>query len=386
MKVVNNKKIIVFSDVHYSAFWDEVEQLSLEHKFINANKNLSNLITKINEDSGVLGVINNGDSVDYYFTDYFLKIKKDADNNWDKYNKEVSRINKNYFENIGNHEYRLMPYNIGLYGLPDMGVNIKDLEHIRSKIGHDSFRWLGELSSLFFNQKKFDPLNKSNGIRSVVYHKIKDFNCIFINTGSDAFVCARNTIKYLFKFFIRLVLFIFLKKDKSRHLISHDLDGVSKKDIASVEQLIDKNNDKNLLFFMHAPIINPCISNIGKKYNLKLSNFHMNIILHGAAEDIMFNGGGLFLKLLSDEKNKDINFTIIASHIHNAKYFLINKQTLIAEEVTIEMLNESKNNPMYIKHLTTLGLGAVGRKSNNKERGYLEISEDGFKEVIVDLG
>ncbi|HOO91098.1 MAG TPA: hypothetical protein PLA74_09790, partial [Syntrophales bacterium] len=74
---------------------------------------------------------------------------------------------------------------------------------------------------------------------------------------------------------------------------------------------------------------------------------------------------------------------IVCSHTHTAKYFLIHKSSLIAREVSSDELNYEKDNPSYIKQITTLPLGVVSRRRGGFKTGFLRISDHGFEEIVL---
>lgn len=365
----NHPELIVCSDNHLAISWDIVaETLKNKVNFYNPNQQLRKLIKVVNKDRNVIALINNGDLVDYYFSDYITQrglINRES--NWDLYYKITYDLNKRYEENIGNHDYRKEPYNYLIYGLRHANISFRTLLRNLDKIGHHHFRGSGELGSIIVDQEKFDPLQKYKGLRRPVKKNIGPYQCLFLNSGIDAFVKSKNTLKYL-------------KKSLLAKWFSVDSDGYRKEDIAFIREALQEKHDNRAYIFTHAPIINSRKSHVGKEYQLSLKKFLETNARQGLAHRVVLNGGEELIGGLATLKEK--NVTIIASHVHNAKYYLIEKKSLIAKEVTLCDFNKERNNPEIIKQLTTLPLGIVHPKEG-KHLGYLKITPDGFEEVIL---
>jgi hypothetical protein len=378
------EEIIVFGDVHFAKIWDDIDKiLGNKLDMLNPNKELRKIVKTVNNSSNVIAAINNGDSVDYFFTDYFgNKITGDRQSNWDLFNQIIGQIEKPYFEIPGNHDYRRLPYNFNFWGLKHLNISDKARKKFGDVIGHNKFRWLNEISSLSVNEKKFDPLKKFNGFKKPVEKDFGHLHCVFLNTGSDAFVRMKNFLRYFRKIARGKNLQKIVWRRDWRGAFSCDNDGFKIDDFKFIEKILGKNG-KDLYFFMHTPIINPKRSHVGREYKLNLKNLLKSIIKNDIAHEVVLNGGGKLLEKLVSVNYHKKNFVIIASHIHNAKYFLIHKDSLVAKEVTIDDLNREKDNPIFIKHLTTLSLGAIDHYVKDRKVGYLKITKDGFEEVVT---
>ncbi|MCX6761836.1 MAG: metallophosphoesterase [Candidatus Moranbacteria bacterium] len=379
------EEIIVFSDVHFAKIWDDIDKLLGDKlDMLNPNRELRRIVKIINSSTNAVAVINNGDSVDYFFADYFgNKLTGSRETNWDLFNSIVAKIKKQYYEIPGNHDYRSLGYNFDLYGLKHINISDHNRKKFAKLIGHNKFRWLKEWTTLSVNEKKFDPLKKFNGFKKPVEKDFGKFHCIFLNTGSDAIVRFKNIFKYIKKVFTKSTLKQIVLKNNWRGLVSCVNDGIKKKDLDFINEALEKNHHREFYFFLHTPIINSRKSHPDKIYQLKMEGFLGSIAKQNLDYEVVLNGGGMFLEILTDKNYLKKNFIIVASHIHNAKYFLIHKETLVAKEVTLGELNKEKNNPAYIKHLTTLSLGALDFCPENRHTGYLKISADGFREVVL---
>jgi hypothetical protein len=94
----------------------------------------------------------------------------------------------------------------------------------------------------------------------------------------------------------------------------------------------------------------------------------------------MVDGRGELLDIL---RSSGKNISIIISHAHLVKYFLIDKKSLTAKEVTLDICNQQRKNSIYIKHVVTPSLGSISNFDPKRKIGYLKITPDGFKEVIL---
>jgi hypothetical protein len=82
-------------------------------------------------------------------------------------------------------------------------------------------------------------------------------------------------------------------------------------------------------------------------------------------------------------RNTGKNIILVCSHIHNSKYFLIDRKTLTAREVGNGEFNLERHNPGYIKQVTTLPLGGIYRNAGGLKTGFLKISSSGFEEIVL---
>jgi hypothetical protein len=158
------------------------------------------------------------------------------------------------------------------------------------------------------------------------------------------------------------------------------LRGLKPSDIDFVKDALVRHNSDSFYFFMHAPLINPKQSETGKQYRLSITNFNKEARIQKIDYCTMVDGRGELLEIL---KNSDKNISIITSHAHLVKYFLIDKKSLTAKEVTLDICNQQRENPIYIKHVVTPSLGSISNFDPKRRIGYFKITPDGFKEVIL---
>ena len=375
-----NKEIVVFGDAHYSKNWDTIETCLKESPlsaevFLNPNKELRNFIRRVNASSEVGMVVNNGDSVDYHYDDYrtFTQIvRRKADHNrtsnWAHFNAIVKQLNKPYAAVLGNHDYRKEPYNYHLWGTDHVNLTSREREPFKNRIGHHSFRGPLELSSIMVNLKKFNPLADGP-----VYEKAKSlifgkYHCVFLNNGPDALVRWRNFFRYVGKNLIPPAL-------------SFDLDGLNRHDLAYVKSCLSRRSAEHFLIFQHGPLINSNGNGTrNRTYQLTTTAFSKSAARQNIALSTILRGGGSLLKLLRQTSK---NVTMVCSHTHTAKYFLIHKSSLTAREVSADELNCEKDNPFYIKQVTTLPLGVVSRNPGGLKTGFLKINDHEFKEIVL---
>jgi hypothetical protein len=373
------KQIIVFGDTHYSKNWDTIDQYlkqnpHLSEKYLNPNQELRKFVELINQSPHVEAVINNGDSIDYHYSDFIsllslIKNSRDSEriSNWDLFNSVISRLKKQYMAIPGNHDYRKEAYNYAIWGTDHVNLSKTVRKKLKHQIGHQGFRGPWELASIMVNEKKMDPLTKGRHIKKREDIRIAKYHCIFLDSGSDAFVRAGNFLKYLKKFL-------------DTRVISYDSDGLNQDDFNYLSQVLSKNISKDILIFQHAPLINPKKSCIGKEYQLSIDTFDELTRKQKISYDTILNGGAELLKTL---KNTDKNIVLISSHIHNAKYFLIDKKSLRAKEVSNSEFNRAKNTAGIIKQITTLPLGGIYPGVGGNKIGFLKISSNGFEEQVL---
>jgi hypothetical protein len=365
----SHPSLIVCGDIHCARSWNRIAEIFKGHiSYLNPNQQLENLIDIVNDDPDVISLIANGDLVDYYFSERISrKSGMERKTNWEFYYDLMSKLNVKCEENVGNHDYRKEPYSYKIYGLSHVNVPGKVRLEYSSVIDHNDFRGLSEFSSIVVDVQKFDPLQKYRGNFFPTKKTIGPYQCIFLNSGSDAFVNLKNIPRYF-------------KKTLLARWFCVDSEGFNRQDIRFVNNVLNKNFEDDLYFFTHAPLINSRKQHLGKRYQISLNKFLENNAKRGLAHKVVLNGGGEMLGVMVESEQK--NIIIIASHVHNAKYYLIEKASLIATQVSIEELNSEKGNPHYIKHLTTLPLGYVHPGDGNC-LGFLKITPDGFEEVVL---
>lgn len=372
------KRFIVFGDVHCCKNWDIIDKNLVPEgqrpfNFLNPNRELRQFVNQMNDSGDVCAVINTGDCVDYHFCDYrtvsgFLKKPPDRrQTNWDLFNRIIKRLKPPYYCIPGNHDYRKEAYNYRFWGTDHVNLDRSVRSKIKHKIGHHKFRGPFELAAVATDKKKFNPVRSTIGIRSRDKARINGFLCLFLDNGCDAFARKSTFLKY------------FKKVIKTR-MLSYDPQGLMQTDLDFVSRTLSKEKKSDILIFQHAPLINPRHAFPGTVYQLTIRSFSHTIQRQKLCYNTILNGGGRLLDIL---RNSNANITLICSHTHTARYFLINKQSLAAEQVSLEKFNRNRDNNEYIKHLTTLPLGGFYPGEGGNRTGYLEISKSGFNEVVL---
>ncbi|MDD4273522.1 MAG: metallophosphoesterase [Desulfobacter postgatei] len=375
----SNQQIVVFSDAHVSKSWDHIAQCLGQapgHKtpFLNPNRELNRFIDWINRSPHVKAVINNGDSIDYYFSDFLCLVdlfKNRPHNrrpsNMDLFNQMIYRLKKPYHAIAGNHDYRREAYNYAIWGTDHINLPKSLRNKHKHDIGHHAFRGLWELSSIMVNKKGhgFDTLHR--GIRTSQGLTIGNYHCIFMDSGCDAFARAINWLKY-----IRQVV--------GARMISYDSEGFDNEELKILQGMLSTCDSQDILLFQHTPLINPKKSRLGKTYQLSIDTFDRLRREQKLCYSTILNNGGGLLKTLRDSRK---NISLVSSHTHTARYFLIEKSSLKATEVSNPEFNAHRSDPGLIKHLTTLPLGHINPKDDGNRTGFLKISPAGFKEHIL---
>lgn len=369
-------EIMVISDVHVAKSWDKMEEyLRDKEHFLNPNRELKKAIDIANSSKNIIAVINNGDIVDYFFANYvklFKKYPRKRDENWELYHSMIARLKKPFYETLGNHDFRIEPYNYDIYGLKHVNIPEKQRrEQIRPKGHHHGFRLTYELPSIF-RTRKFNPLKYYQGFNKPQERNIGGYHCIFLNTGGDAYASVSSFGAYMKKIF-------------TTGKFGVGVEGLKTEDIAFVQNILNNGNKvknfkpETIYIFMHAPLISSHDRHLDKEYQLYLENFLKTAAKQGLTEGTILKKADKLLEIL---KRSSKNIIIIASHVHFTSYFLIDKNTLKAKEGTIAELNKQRNNPRYIKQVTTWPLGAI---DGSRITGYLLITPSGFKEKTINV-
>jgi len=373
-KPVKEKELIVVGDTHVARVWDKIEPVISGHAhYLNPNQALRDLAYRVNQMPDVGAVIFPGDEIDYHYQDYpgFFRSSGKRLSNWKIFNDIMRGLNVPVFQIPGNHEYRKEPYNFSIYGLRHVNVPDSVRRELGREIGHKRFRGLGELESVF-NGLGFNGLIGYNGERCPSQKQIGRYNCVFLDTGGDAFRYPRNWAKYFMK--------------AGRMGFSVDSDGLQDEDVEFVKDASRDVSD-TLLVFMHSPLVHSEEKILGREYELPLDEdgFLSSVISQGLGHRIALNNGGNLLATLA---STDGNHVIVSGHVHDQGYMLFDKdgykrkKVLRAREVDKDEFNDSLDNPRFVKHATTRGLGAI-EPDLDRRTGYTKITPDGFEEVIV---
>ncbi len=314
---------------------------------LSPDDGLIRLINRINSSPNIVGVINNGTTVDADWLPFFKRIWKGYSRKkftrWRAFYGEIDRLNKEYYEVPGHHPHRKTEMQV-----------ISDMQRILPT----SF---GEHVLPAQVVKRFTSMS------GPAEKNISAFHCVFLNTGKDAMTQPKHWGNYA-------------KKVVYGKRLSYDCEGLSDSDLEYLRPILDKGGRDTLYIFLHCPIINSRKSSPGRSYQLNTKDFIASTAKNGLGHDVILNNGGRLLEMLVGYPR---NIVIITSHIDHSKYYLIDKKTLIAKEVTIEEFNEELRNTIFLKHLNTPCLGALHKSGNCS--GYLSIGHDRVKEVELYL-
>jgi len=363
-------EIVVFSDPHVAKSWNIIDNvLKGKTNFLNPNKEFENFIKKINKNSKVKEVILNGDVVDYYFQDYVHD--SNGKSNWDLFYSYIDKLKKPFFMVPGNHDFRKEPYNYSLYRLKHINISDKIRRKFKKQIGFYKCRWLKEFDSVLVNLKKFDAFQKYKGEKWPFEKIIRGYKCIFLDSGRDACIRMRNWPKFAKEFLFtgKLGLELF-----------DNADGLSKDQIEFVRKSLKKPG-KDVYIFMHAPLISSQYPEY-KTYQLSEKDLFISNAKQNLNFCTMINNLDEFLDVLR-KSNK--NISLITAHTHYSKYYLINKNSLKAEETSLKKLNKQAHNSNFIKQISIWPIGELSfkRRCPKRKTGYLKITPKGFKEAVV---
>lgn len=360
------KNLIITSDLHLSEAWDHINRvIPKEHNILNPNESFRNLTESLTPNETL---ILNGDLVDYELADYQGKSKR---SNWDILFNTLKNTNVKYLLNLGNHDFKKLALNHRILNL--MRINLK--EKIRKQhaklIAHSDFRFLTEFKSFlsFTNPiKKYflkDHYSEANETQKL----------IFCNTGRDAFLKPSNFLKPYRAFLLLENLLTNIENS-----VTHGLTG---RQIKFVKKELFQGEEKETFIFLHCP---PFFS-YKKIENAILRTENEFVYFRNLRKQNLCDGFFLFnnRRFMNAITKSQKNITVITSHIHDEKSYLLEKRNLLLNECTIEKVNEERMNPAYIKFISTLPLGHLGKI--NKKIGYLnvtpkEITHHIIKEVI----
>lgn len=368
----------VISDIHFDRYWDKLQNFFNDRRilsYLNPNNEMRKVVRMANQDDKALAMIINGDSVDHYFADYlrfwefFRKDRnKGRPNNFNFFYSVLKRLTIPFYQVPGNHDYRKEAYNYRQWDrLLDVNISDKIREKYAEKIGRHKSRLFFEVNDIFVDESELAPLGDFKGFKEGAFRKIGGYDCLFFNTGSDAFVRPRNWLRY----FWQVVL---------RGRLGLHSDGLFKKDFDLIKKYLNRDLDKTLYLFMHAPVVNTWDAKFGTFFDLDKGNLFKSMVKSNIADEVIFNGlEELFFLLVGSKRN----IVVISSHTHLPRYFLINKKKLRVKCVSLDELNKKRNEAGYVKQITTASLGSIPWKTRDKRTGFLKITPAGFEEIIL---
>lgn len=375
--------IVVFGDVHYARFWDHVARVfEGRDEVVNPNAELRRFVDLVARRHAGAPVVNLGDSIDYYFCDY-EPASGAGENNRDLFYETLGGL-ETYYEIPGNHDYRLYPHNLRFWGLDHINVQREERRSLAHRLGHHALRNpIAELRAVARIGAKGDRLEGFRGFREPAFRRIAGFNGLFLNTRSDALLTPKGFAQ---------AAGAFLRDARARLTagavpgITHlgiDSKGLDDGDIEKISAFLRACGGEPVIVFMHAPLINPGCGGTSRPVPLDIDRFRQSRLAHGLAHGIAASGGDGLLRLLRSGDGRDRNIIIVTAHAHGARYFLIDKETLVARRVSLRDFNRSWNDHRLIKHLTILPLGVICPEVGERKTGYGRITHGGFEEIVL---
>lgn len=351
----NMPDIIVISDIHVSRKWDSLKNVFPKKvTYLNPNKYLRKVIAEIKKEDRV---VFNGDLIDYYYSDY----SRNGGNNWKIFFDIIKKIKGRCYFNTGNHDYRKSPYNFSIYGLRHVNISNLIRKKYGKRIGFSKFRYIKELKSIEVNLEKFNPLpkkitaSKKNVLTS-------NGELLLLNTGPDALTKFKN--------FFRLISWPSILSSYPAST------GLSNKDIEILTKRAGEKTNRELFIFIHCP---PFFAR--KKISpIRLSPkfYALRMVFSGLTFTAFSKNNWPFVSQLLASKR---NITVVASHSHIPKEYIVDKKSKLLKESTLEEINHLRKKSRYIKFVNTLPLGAV--KPMDKI-GYLRINKNKITSEIIE--
>ena len=339
-------EIIVASDIHYAKVWDEIDRTLPSHlSYHNPNTALRLMLKGLNKSQKLFF---NGDLIDYYYADYLGGNKT----NLDLFIAELDECQAEYFFNLGNHEYRRYAYNFRVRGLRHVLISNKDRQQYLSKI-HSKFRGWKEISSMTVRMSKHNPVKLP--MFSNYYHRDFDWaTCLVLNTGPELVFSPRYT--YRPKYW----RWIFSTHPAVR--------GLSESQLKYTANLLNSVDDREIIIMLHCPpFFNP---GHFKPFKLEKRTHLFDLIMHGLTYGYFIKNNWEFMELIM-QSNK--NITVVTSHTHIPKQYLIHKDSRQVSETSLTELNRLRQDASVIKFISTPALGAAHSKS---EGGYVKINQN----------
>ena len=234
-----------------------------------------------------------------------------------------------------------------------MSENVR--KRYQERIGHCHFRWFGELGSINVNHRRPKTLASYPGKRS--YHAVwEGTELLVLETGPDAY----NKTINLFKPIHWRVLF-----DEMA------CKGLDEEQLALLRRRLDAGRG-SILIFTHAP---PLFS-MEDFPPIDLS--HDGRLKSRVSDRVFIDGNKEFLEALLQSAR---NITVISSHTHIPRQFLLDKHTGTLRHCDMDEFNRVRDDPRYLKFLITLPLGGV--RTQNRAVGYLRLDGRGFQYVVL---
>lgn len=334
--------LIIASDTHTGAIWDEIKKLLPKSvPFLDPNQRFKELV-KVPKQHDTL--ILNGDLINVHDQEYL-----GGGSNWDIFFGMLKDCKANFLLNLGNHDYRGVEYNFTFYGLKH--VNISRREQKEYLKGCFPFRWLQEVESLFFIHRA----TPAEYHRKRYHDETKEeVELLFLDTGTDAWNEAKHWLNPMKLFY--------MFRDPPAGM------GLDDKELVFLKGHLAKGK-KPLFLFMHFP---PFFS---------ADSFEPRKIEKGYWRGLGHLSGGTFfdnnLEFMEALIASERNITVICSHVHLPRQFMIDKKSRMLHPSTLVEINKGRKDTAKIKFLTTPGLGVI-RPTYFKKVGYLRYDKKGF--------
>ncbi len=350
---------MVAADLHLSRSFEEISKIiPTKYEVINPTRNLRALVEKIKRGQTL---ILNGDLVINYSVGY----ESVEGSNWDLLFKILDKCKGKWYLNLGNHDYRLMPYNYAIYVLKDINVDRALYRQYRKQIGFNKFRGWGELGSMTVNLKRFNTLQRYPFERCYAVN-LDGTKLVFLDSGCDAFVKLEN--------YFRLGKIPFML----RHLANSD--GLRKEQIKFLANELRNGKAKEVLIFVHAPPFFK-VGRLNHEVEVDLEHYDLMLWKEGLVEGVLVNGNAEFMRAVLE---CDRNVTVITGHNHLCKQYVVSKESCRLKEVGMEEINRLRHDAEEVKFIGLPGLGAIDKKVPGKDKtGYLVINSRQIRYKIM---
>lgn len=412
----NALNILVASDIHVSTRWDEIEtnvrntfplstpghsvlsevplefdfrylmtQNTFSDSFVNPNRNLVKLIKEANAlfDQGKVDfMIILGDIVDYKYKNLRgNSIERYSDTEWSLFENMISgkypaseRLRVPFFTTTGNHDYRLYPYNLQVYGLRHCAIadaftneylkknkefrtikyHLSDLDAVRINTGNNH--------SLNYYYNVFSPFDDFSLELGGVQH-------IFLDTGSDTYCHPKNIFSKRWKLFLSGLI------NAVEHPNSQGIDDQQVNFASEVLASCDRKSPA--ILYLHAPFLNDGRENGKEKSAIKLdmTNRPTDASILALEKDLAktrLNLSTTFrnqLPVLYELAARSGQSVVISGHGHHNAEFAVQKKT-----GDLEQRNQSSYNQLKDKletHLLLLNGAALGHVERSTNEGAI---------------
>lgn len=340
-------KIKVISDVHLSRFWDRVEGvLPQDSGFLNPNVLFEFSLNQMLSDEWL---IINGDLVDYQLSDY----EEGQATNWEYFFSFLEQCQAKVHLNLGNHDYRLRPYNLRFYGLSHLGVSDEVTRSYYRQLGHHRFRYWKELGSIATASPiGYFPRQYQAFGSKILFPRT---SVVLLNTGPDAVGDLRglwpSVASWRYGFSVM--------NPTSR--------GLLKDDLVRAKEALQDDKRPSAWFFLHCPLFDG--SKIGEPFVVSTRFLSWQLLYKGLAKATFVRNRGPFLQMLLASSK---NVVVVSSHTHEDWQCILDKETGQLRQSSLQEVNDLIDDKRFIKFISSLALGAL---SSDGQLGYLVIED-----------